>query len=64
MLWLDPNGKVHCKLFYSANVMKEFFQNGEEAGWATNTLFFWISDRGDNEFKVFGRWIQKRGNMY
>ena len=40
MLWLDPNGKVHCKLFYSANVMKEFFQNGEEAGWATNTLFF------------------------
>ena len=23
MLWLEPNLEVHCKLFYSANVMKE-----------------------------------------
>ena len=23
MLWLGPNGEVNCKLFYSANVMKE-----------------------------------------
>ena len=21
-LWLEPNGEVHCKLFYKANVMK------------------------------------------
>ena len=22
-LWLEPNEEVHCKLFYSANVMKK-----------------------------------------
>ena len=23
MVWLEPNGEVHCKRFYSANIMKE-----------------------------------------
>ena len=64
MLWLEPNGEVHCKLFCSANVMKEeISQNGGEAGWPINTLF-WISERGDNKFQVFGRGIQKVGDMY
>ena len=39
MLWFEPNGEEHCKLFYSANVMKEFFQNEGEVVWAINTLF-------------------------
>ena len=43
ILWLEPNG-VHCKLFYSEKLMKEFFQNREEAGWPINRLF-WISER-------------------
>ena len=38
-LWLKANGEVHCKLFYIANVLKEFFQNEGVAGWPINTLF-------------------------
>ena len=40
-----------------------FFQNWGEAGWLINTLF-WISERGDKKFQVFGRGMQKGGNMY
>ena len=29
-----------------------------------NKSLFWISERGDNKFQVFGREIQKGGNVY
>ena len=59
MLWLEPNGEVHCKLYYSANVMKEgIFQNGGKAGWPINTLCLELVKL------VFGRRIQKVGDMY
>ena len=37
LLWLESNGEVHCKRFYSGNVMKEvIFCNGGEASWSIN----------------------------
>ena len=51
MLWLEPNGEVHWKLFYSANIMKEFFQNGGEAGWPINTLCFQLVKEGITSLK-------------
>ena len=51
MLWLEPNGEAHCKLFYSANVMKEFFQNGGEGGWPINALCFELMKEGIINFK-------------
>ena len=32
MLWYEPNGEVHCKLFYSAKLLKEgIFSNWRES---------------------------------
>ena len=65
MLWLGPNGEVHCKLFYSANIMKEGnFSKWRGSGLANKYTMFWISERGDNKFQVSGRGIQKIGDMY
>ena len=59
ILWLEPNG-VHCKLFYSEKLMKEFFQNRAEAGWPINRLCFELVKEGvASKFQVFGRGIQK-----
>ena len=64
MLRYEPNGEVHCKLFYNAKLLKEgIFSKWREAGWPINTLF-WISERGGNKFHVFGRGTQKGGDMY
>ena len=65
MLWLEPNGEVHCKRFYSANVMKEGIFSKWRRSWLANkSTMFRISERGDNKFQVFGRGIQKVGDMY
>ena len=64
-LWLEPNGKVHCKPFYSAIVMKEgIFSKWRGDGLVSKYTMFWISERGDNKFEVFGRGIQKVRDMY
>ena len=61
MLWLEPNGEEHCKLFYSANVMKEFFQNEGEAGWAINTLCFELVKEGIVNFKFLVEESKREG---
>ena len=64
-LWLEPNGEVHCKLFYSANVMTEgIFSKWREGGLASKYTVFWISEREDNKFEVLGSGIQKVGDIY
>ena len=65
MLWPEPNGEVHCKLFYSANVVKEgIFSKWRESELANKYTMFLISERGDNKLQVFGRGIQKVGDTY
>ena len=61
MLWLEPNGEEHCKLFYSANVMKEFFQNEGEACWAINTLCFELAKEGVINFKFLAEESKRKG---
>ena len=65
MLWLEPNGEVHCKLFYSANVMKKgIFSKWRGSRLANKYTMFRICEKRDNKFQVLGRGIQKVGNMY
>ena len=52
MLWLEPNEEVHCKLFYSANVMKErIFSKWRGSGSPINTLCFQLVKEGITSFK-------------
>ena len=49
----------------SLNVMKEgIFSEWRASGLTNKYTMFWISERGDNKFQVFGRGIQKEGDMY
>ena len=45
--------------------MKEgIFSKWRESGLGNKNTMFWISERGDNKFQVFGRGIQNGGDMY
>ena len=45
--------------------MKEgIFSKWRESGLSNKYTMFWISERGDNKFQVFGRGIQKGGDMW
>ena len=65
ILWSEPNGEVYCKHFYSAKLMKEGFSSEWRGSRMANKYtMFWISERGDNKFQVFGSGIWKGGGMY
>ena len=47
MLRYEPNGEVHCKLFYNAKLLIEgIFSKWREAGWPINTLCFELVKEG------------------